>query len=146
MKGAMNYNMKFSLGYVLADLSIILIAIVFINFRNESRIAAEFLSQYGWTVELHPVESEEIVIPTVFDSVYENYNNIQLEAGLDLTPYRGRNAKRYTFSVLNYPDKNIPDVRANVLVVDGVAVAGDISTVAVDGFMHSLVFTSSVNL
>ena len=79
-------------------------------------------------------------LPDAPDDVYNQYNRIQLEAGLDLTPYYGSECVRYTYIVLNYPEQTDSEVRANVLCVDGKPVAGDIMTVASDGFMRSLVF------
>ena len=41
-----------------------------------------FLKGYGWEVRTKSVEKEDIIIPKPFDRVYENYNDIQLKAGL----------------------------------------------------------------
>lgn len=99
----------------------------------------EFLSSYGWETEAAPTEAAEVYIPREFDNVYKNYNILQKEAGLDLLPYRGKRGVRYSFVVTNYPLDAGETVYADVLTVDGVPVAGDIMTVSIDGFMHSLV-------
>ncbi len=107
--------------------------------NEEERIA--FLSQYGWDVAEDPVRVEEVLIPEEFDDVYTQYNAIQLEQGFDLTAYKGCRAKRWTYTILNYPE---PDgvqptdgsIRANLLVYDGAVIGGDVSSVALDGFMH----------
>ena len=57
---------------------------------------------------------------------------------MDLTPYKGEKAIRYTYEVLNYPIKTDEMVRANVICVNEKPVAGDIMTVSIHGFMHSL--------
>ena len=62
-----------------------------------------FLKGYGWEVRTKSVEKEDIIIPKPFDRVYENYNDIQLKAGLDLRPYMGMKGVRYTYIVENYP-------------------------------------------
>lgn len=98
----------------------------------------EFLESYGWKVIDKEIETEEIVIPETFDNVYINYNNIQKEAGLDLTPYKGMKAIRYTYQVINYPIKTDEIVRANVICINNIPIAGDIMTVSINGFMHSL--------
>ena len=98
----------------------------------------EFLESYGWKVIDKEIETEEIVIPETFDNVYINYNNIQKEAGLDLTPYKGMKAIRYTYQVINYPIKTDENVRANVICINNIPIAGDIMTVSINGFMHSL--------
>ena len=98
----------------------------------------EFLESYGWKVIDKEIETEEIIIPETFDNVYINYNNVQKEAGLDLTPYKGMKAIRYTYQVINYPIKTDEIVRANVICINNIPIAGDIMTVSINGFMHSL--------
>lgn len=122
--------------------AIVLISTVFVVFADDSDFKnREFLSGYGWVVSQKSVERTELTLPDTPDAVYENYNLLQKDAALDLTPYYGKKAFRFTYIVLNYPEKLSCEVRANVLCVDGVPVAGDIMTVgAADGFMHSLNF------
>ena len=98
-----------------------------------------FLKSYGWETEQTPTDVCEVLIPPEFDTVYTNYNILQKEAGLDLLPYRGMRGVRYSFTVTNYPTDAGEPVYADVLTVNGVPVAGDIMTVSIDGFMHSLV-------
>ena len=98
------------------------------------------MQNYGWKVDKNAIETEEFTIPEEFDRVYESYNELQKKAGLDLEPYKGKKAKRYTYTVKNYPRDTGEEVRANVVTVDGKCVAGDIMTVSLDGFMHSLLF------
>lgn len=83
-----------------------------------------FLSQFGWEVEEDPVEVAEVIIPAEFDRGYEKYNEIQKAQNLDLTPYAGKRAKRWTYSIKNYPGYEGADgtVQANILVYEG---AGD---------------------
>lgn len=104
----------------------------------------EFLKGYGWEVTAKSVEKADIIIPNPFDRVYENYNELQLKAGLDLRPYMGVRGVRYTYIVLNYPRDVGEEVRANVICIDGKPVGGDIMTVSIHGFMHSLNFDDAV--
>jgi len=106
---------------------------------NEDRI--NFLRQFGWEVEERALEVMEVQIPEEFDSVYANYNKLQNEVGLDLQKYRGQRVKRYTYKVLNHPSKDKGEVRANILIHKDRVIAGDIMTTALDGFMHSLLYT-----
>ncbi len=131
--------MKNLLSYGLTILAVVIIAYTFVVYSTDND-AIEFLNRYGWQVNEKPIESQTVIIPLVFDTVYEDYNTLQKEAGLDLTEYKGKKGTRYTYEVLNYPG-NVENVRANVIVIDGKAVAGDISTVALDGFMHSLKYS-----
>ena len=42
------------------------------------------------------------------------------------------------YSVVNYPIDTGETVYANVICIDGKPVAGDVMTVGINGFMHSL--------
>ena len=103
-----------------------------------------FLKGYGWEVRTKSVEKEYIIIPKPFDRVYENYNDIQLKAGLDLRPYMGMKGVRYTYIVENYPKDVGEEVRANVICINNEPVGGDIMTVSIRGFIHSLNFDDSL--
>ena len=98
----------------------------------------DFLASYGWQTEAEPEGIYEVYIPQEFDVIYSNYNVLQKEAGLDLLPYRGMRGARYSFVITNYTFETGEPVYADVLTVDGKPVAGDIMTVSIDGFMHSL--------
>ena len=65
---------------------------------NASERAA-FLSQFGWEIEEDPVEVAEVINPAEFDRGYEKYNEIQKAQNLDLTPYAGKRAKRWTYNI-----------------------------------------------
>ncbi len=102
--------------------------------NNLSRIA--FLQSYGWEVSQEPCETVEVVIPEEFGDVYENYNAIQLAQGFDLRDYRGKQVRRYTYEVLNYPQQK-EYIRANLLLYRGEIIGGDICSIyAKNGFMH----------
>jgi len=111
--------------------------------NSQERIA--FLSQYGWEVNEEPTEVVEIIIPNEFSTVYENYNQLQLEEGFNLKDYCGKRVKRWTYQVINYPSyENTDLIFANLLIYDGKVVGGDICNVQIDGFMHC--FTPPENL
>lgn len=128
--------------YCIAVASVAIITAMFIVFADDTdNINTEFLSSFGWRVSPHSIEQVPVTLPDTPDTIYNDYNRLQKEAGLDLTPYYGSQAIRYTYIVLNYPiDITDSQIRANVLCVDGRPIAGDIMTVSSDGFMHSLVF------
>jgi hypothetical protein len=102
---------------------------------NEQRVS--FLKSLGWQVDEEPCEIAEIVIPQVFNSVYNNYNSLQKSQGYDLSKYKGVRAKRWTYNIKNYPDKK-GVVHANLLVYNNSLIGGDIASVAIDGFMVGL--------
>ena len=100
---------------------------------NAQRIA--FLAGFGWDVEEEPVFSGEVQIPSEFDQVYENYNQIQLGQGFDLRLYAGETVERYQYELHNYP--NFPEgIRANLLIFRGKIIGGDICSIFLGGFMH----------
>ncbi|MBQ8894261.1 MAG: DUF4830 domain-containing protein [Clostridia bacterium] len=97
-----------------------------------------FLQAFGYEVEPQPVLIEEVIIPSDFDESYEAYNNYQKLSGFDLSKYKGCRAKKYTYNVTNYPDQP-KNVIANILVYNGKAIGGDISSAELNGFVHGFV-------
>ncbi|MBE6550601.1 MAG: DUF4830 domain-containing protein [Ruminococcaceae bacterium] len=95
-----------------------------------------FLQSYGWNVEEEAFEVAQVVIPNEFDSVYSRYNELQKGEGLDLSKYKGKTVKRYTYIVKNY-DYN-GTVYANILVYKDKVIGGDICSADSNGFIHGL--------
>lgn len=108
-------------------------ALSFKGETDQERIA--FLENFGWEVEETPLEIMEVIIPEEFDPVYEKYNTLQKEESFDLLKYRGKRVKRYTYTVVNYPEYKGPVV-ANILIYQGKIIGGDICSLDLDGFMH----------
>lgn len=102
----------------------------------EERVA--FLSQFDWDINSEPIEVREVIIPEEFDDTYSQYNQIQKEQKLDLEKYKGERVKKWTYEILNYPDYENSDgiIRANLLILNGLVIGGDICSVELDGFMH----------
>ena len=101
----------------------------------EERIA--FFSQFGYEISEDPLEVKEVVIPAEFDETYEEYNSIQKSQGLDLSKYKGKRVKMWSYAIKNYPGYETSDgtIRGNILVYDGVVIGGDISNIELGGFM-----------
>lgn len=132
--------------YFISVVIIIVTTLMFVLFASGETDTNNivFLEGYGWEVRTKSVEKEDIIIPKPFDRVYENYNDIQLKAGLDLRPYMGMKGVRYTYIVENYPKDVGEEVRANVICINNEPVGGDIMTVSIRGFIHSLNFDDSL--
>ena len=132
--------------YFISVVIIIVTTLMFVLFASGETDTNNivFLKGYGWEVRTKSVEKEDIIIPKPFDRVYENYNDIQLKAGLDLRPYMGMKGVRYTYVVENYPKDVGEEVRANVICINNEPVGGDIMTVSIRGFIHSLNFDDSL--
>lgn len=124
---AVTFNLRGEQWALAADLKYSLTA-------NDADERIAFLKQFGWEVEPEPVEVTEVVIPNTFSDVYQQYNEIQKQQGLDLSKFGGVTCKRWVYRVLNYPEPG-ESVRATLLVADGRVIGGDISSVALDGFM-----------
>lgn len=103
---------------------------------TQERVA--FLSQFGWSVDETTEEEKDVLIPEKFDDVYEKYNTLQLQQGFDLRGFCGTDVTCWTYTVLNYPgyENDRDHIRANLLVSNGAVIGGDISNVALDGFME----------
>ena len=132
--------------YFISVVIIIVTTLMFVLFASGETDTNNivFLKGYGWEVRTKSVEKEDIIIPKPFDRVYENYNDIQLKAGLDLRPYMGMKGVRYTYIVENYPKDVGEEVRANVICINNEPVGGEIMTVSIRGFIHSLNFDDSL--
>lgn len=102
---------------------------------KSSADAANFLSQFGWTVDGGNAKCVKVTIPAQFDKVFAAYNELQRAQGLDLSKYKKKELTRYTFVVTNYPDYS-GTVYANVLVYKNKVVGGDICSADVEGFVH----------
>ncbi len=144
-------NLKKILGVAFALVAVSLVAVFFVNSQSNVTVKKvslqtaetaddrlKFISDFGWIVDEDPIEVRQIVIPQEFDDVYNNYNQLQLSQGYDLTGFAGRSAKRWTYVIRNYPDVSSDEdyVRINLLVCDGKIIGGDVCSIKLDGFMH----------
>lgn len=114
-----------------------------VNYKAENAAErATFLSQFGWKISEDPVEISEVIIPEDFDAGYVEYAEMNKAQGLDLEPYKGVRAKRWTYDVLNYPGlENLTGtVQANLLIYDGRVIGGDICSLELGGFIQGFDF------
>ena len=101
--------------------------------KNEkSRVA--YLKQYGWDVETPAISETKVVIPRTFSQVFENYNDLQKEQGFDLSQYCGMEVELYTYKVKNAEESD-GEVLAELYVLNGAVVGGDVHSTRLDGFM-----------
>ena len=98
---------------------------------NEDRVG--FLSQFGWTVNPECLLEEEVSIPSDFDAVFLEYNELQKDQGLDLSRYKRKKVTHYRYEITNYEGTDEP-VYANILVYRGRVIGGDISSAQNGGF------------
>ena len=82
-----------------------------ISLQTDGNDCGAFFRQLGLDAGEVPVMEKTVRIPGEFDEVYTCYNALQKQAGLDLTPYRGLQAKQLTFELQN------AEVRYAVLLI-----------------------------
>lgn len=97
----------------------------------------EYVGSFGIEVDAERSVKDRVLVPQVFNDVYDNYNKIQLSQGFDLRKYKGKSLDRFTLPVLNYPD-NSQEVYVEVLICDDIIVAADIYSVSLNGFIKAL--------
>lgn len=103
---------------------------------NAERV--EYLNGLGYIVEPDP-EKTNITIPPEFNEAYTEYNELQKSQGFDLLPYAGKEATRYTYNVLNYPD-HTENVVINMIFDDHRLIGADITyNDAENGFTKALI-------
>lgn len=101
---------------------------------NDERVA--YLATFGWSVNGEPKEVQKVKIPETSDNkVFTRYNDLQRSQGFDLTSFAGKEAMRYVYEILNYPDAKAP-VYASLLVFEGRIIGGSITDTAPDGVIH----------
>ena len=97
----------------------------------------EFLRELGHTPDPNPVYAGEVVIPEVFDSVYETYNQLQKSQGLNLEKYKGKTVQRYTYALSDASgetDGVIGETRyATLLIYKNRIIGGDVTTTGPNG-------------
>ncbi len=112
-----------------AFLSIILVLVLFgttlllfyiresekIYLSDEAEIVS-FLEEKGYSPI--KISKEEIIIPTVWNETFENYNLLQKEQGFDLHNLRGKTVMKYSFSS--------GDSEITLLISDGVLIGSDV--------------------
>ena len=68
--------------------------------EHEGRVA--FIKQFGYEINEAPVSEASFSMPSDFDRIITDYNELQRRQGLDLSKYSGKKVTRYTYEVKNY--------------------------------------------
>ena len=103
---------------------------------NDQRVA--YLQSLGWEVTPEPVETLQFLMPEQLEEPYLTYNNLQQTQGFDLSVCCGKQVTRYTYTILNYPDR-AEGVQANLYVCNEAPVAGDLCCPGENGFQTALI-------
>lgn len=102
---------------------------------NEERV--EYLSACGWDVDPDSCVVQDVVIPSDFNEVYQNYAEMQTQQGFHLEKYRGKRVKLTTYTVKNAPEGM--ELEANLLIFRNKVIAGDITSLGDGGTAYGLV-------
>ena len=94
----------------------------------------DFIKGNGYTLLSDQPETKTVIIPECFSDVYNNYNNIQLLSGYDLSNYKGCEVVIYTYNI-NAPTGYSGECVINIIVYNNRVIGGDVSSVALGGFM-----------
>ena len=79
--------------------------------NNDERV--DFIKKLGWEIEETPNSEDKVVVPEVFDELYEHYNSLQKENGFDLNKYKG-----FIINVARYDEINELYLVSDVIMTD----------------------------
>ncbi len=95
-----------------------------------------FLRSLGYEALAPAIEVKEVLIPDEFDDVFNAYNELQKQAGYDLSGYHGKRVKCWTYQITDMAEDG--NVQAHLYVYDGRLIGGDISSTTGEGFVRPL--------
>lgn len=84
-----------------------------------------FLKNFGLKPDADSRQSESIVIPSEFNSAYEEYNQLQKQIGLNLENFKGKETEKITYTLENSENKE--DKFAVLLVCKGRVIGGHLT-------------------
>ena len=93
-----------------------------------------FIRSLGWDVVDGSCEVRQVTIPSNFDRIYAEYNEIQKKQGLDLSKYKRKTVMKYTYEVENF-EKWQGKVCITLLIYNDCIIGGDISSALENGFV-----------
>ena len=102
---------------------------------TEKRV--EYLAGLGWEADPASETAKDVRLPGELDGVLAQYNALQKQQGFDLEPYCGKELQSWSYELKSYPSGE-ENVTAVLYTCKGRAVAGDIHSNALGGFMHGI--------
>ena len=93
-----------------------------------------YLHTLGWDIDPMSEDVRETDVPEAFDRVTARYNALQREQGFDLMPYAGKHVSIVTYTLADEPDTFVV-----LWICDGIVIAGDVHTAAMDGWMKGII-------
>ena len=95
-----------------------------------------FIRSLGWEPEEGSETEKEVLLPGRFPPVLEQYNQLQLAQGYDLTKYAGKEIRVYTCTLQNCPEDS--RAQCTLYAYRGKLIGGDIHSPAFSGYMRPL--------
>lgn len=146
---------KMIFGLVMALTGIIVIVLTFVGNHSgaaEQAVMAEvscktteervsYLESLGWKTD-GTESNKQVIIPSAFNDVYNDYNEIQKQQGFDLEEHKGKQVEFYTYNICNYGSND--NVVADLMVLDGALIGADLCDTSADsGFLVALTENSN---
>ena len=100
---------------------------------STNALRVEYIKSLGYEVNETAVSNKEITVPQEFGDVYSQYNEIQKQAGFDLSRHKGEKAYVYSYE-LTFDS----ETQVHLIVSDGTVIGGDIAEIRLDGEMKPL--------
>lgn len=107
---------------------------------DDQRVA--YLEGLGWQVDRSPIETLDLQLPEDMTTTWADYAALQEGQDFPFTDYAGKNVRRYTYRVNNYPEVT-KGVQANLYVCNDELIGGDIIATGPNGFQRGLSFPES---
>lgn len=101
---------------------------------KEDRIA--FIESFGLRVDPSSETEESYRLPGEFDRVLSGYNQLQLRQGLDLTKYKNRKIRHFSYKVTNYDYQG--ECTVNLYIIRSRIIGCDLSSTEGTGFVLPL--------
>ena len=98
---------------------------------------AAYLQSLGWEIDPESESFRTVIVPDQLEGIMAQYNKMQLKQGFDLNKHLGQSCRQYCYDIKNYGEAD-GRVIASLYIQDGILIAGDIHSTAVNGFMHGL--------
>ena len=103
---------------------------------NYQRVA--FIKSLGLLPDEGNYQSKSVEIPLKFSEVYNNYNDLQIRAGYNLSPYKGVKVTVYTYPIGRIFENFEDEYYVNLIVYNERIIGGDISSRNINGKMLPL--------
>ncbi len=98
--------------------------------NNEER--KEYVASKGFKTAEEPSSVEEVLLPEEPDEILSEYNEIQKNAGFDLSPYFGKTVKKYV-----YPLEEETETFVTLYIFEDRIIAADIAS-HIEGWQRAI--------